>query len=242
MKLPGIAYDSPYTFTHKQRLALRLQPPLVAAALKGLILTCRFEQRETHRLREFQERGVLCAVWHETMAMAACQFRGTNYHTLTSFSYDGELAARIVRCMGLNAVRGSSSRGGGAGLRNLQQAFEQVKVAGFTLDGPRGPRRVAKPGLSILSGRTQAPILPLAYAINRAWRLHSWDRFPIPKPFSHIVGVVGAPISPPPDDGFEVVENHRVLVQNALNTLHKELEDEINPDAPPFDYETTNSG
>jgi lysophospholipid acyltransferase (LPLAT)-like uncharacterized protein len=105
----------------------------------------------------------------------------------------------------------------------------KVPAVGFTLDGPRGPRRVAKPGMSILSARVRAPVVPLAYAVSRAWRLHTWDRLAVPKPFARILCALGPPIAPPADATPEAVEPHRERVERELNALHQVLEDEVSP-------------
>lgn len=234
MKLPGLRYDSPNTFTRKQRFVLRVAPPLVAAVLKALSATCRLEVRGEQHLREARAHGpVLLAIWHEILGLGACHFRNTNYHTLTSYSFDGELAARIVARFGIGAVRGSSSRGGSEGLRDLERAVKLVDAVGFTLDGPRGPRREAKPGISILAARTQAPIVPLAYAVSRAWRMRSWDRLAVPKPFARILCGMGPAIAPPADGTPEAVEAHRQQVERELNALHATLESEVSPDIFP---------
>src|SRR5690606_3081217 len=108
------------------------------------------------------------------------------YHTLTSYSYDGELAARAIEPFGIHAVRGSSSRGGREALEQLEAALRIGVTIGITLDGPRGPRRVSKPGVAILSGRTGVPVIPLSLGSPSGWRMRSWDRMLIPKPFSRI--------------------------------------------------------
>jgi hypothetical protein len=96
---------------------------------------------------------------------------------------------------------------------------------GFTLDGPRGPRRAAKSGVAILAARTQVPILPNAFAASAAWRLRSWDRFVVPKPFSRILCAYGPPIAPPADESAESIEAKRLEVEAALNTLQTELDE-----------------
>jgi lysophospholipid acyltransferase (LPLAT)-like uncharacterized protein len=114
---------------------------------------------------------------------------------LISSSFDGELIARTVELLGFKAVRGSSSRGGAAGLRNMQLAYATGHRCAFTADGPRGPVFVAKPGTAQLANSVTAPGAAAAgtwvgcfYALpERAWELKSWDRFLIPKPFSRVV-------------------------------------------------------
>lgn len=204
-------------------------PPIISLCLRIIFLTCRVEIRNYEYLKgEIASHGkTLIAFWHEVLALAMWRYRGTRYHTLISYSYDGEMAARVIRWFGLRALRGSSSRGGSEALRQMELALRQGITIGFTLDGPRGPRRKAKPGIAILSGRTQVPVVPCAFAVDRAWRLRSWDRFVVPKPFSRIVCVCGPPIPPPADDTAETVERHRTRVESALNALHQELEQEL---------------
>jgi lysophospholipid acyltransferase (LPLAT)-like uncharacterized protein len=166
----------------------------------------------------------IIAGWHEALGLAAWHFRNTGFHTLTSYSFDGELITRVVECFGLNALRGSSSRGGSEALVQLERALELVEAVGLTLDGPRGPRRVAKPGIAILSARSGVPIIPVAFGVNRGWRLKSWDRFLIPKPFARIACTYGKPIPSPENSSPPAIEATRVRVEEELNRLHDELE------------------
>lgn len=228
MRIPEVNYSSPRKFTIKQRMALFCFPPVVAIAMKILFSTCRKEARGTTFLRNVldEHARVIVAVWHESMALAAHHYRNTGYHTLTSYSYDGEMAARVIAPFGLLAVRGSSSRGGSDALDDLARALEHVQAVGFTLDGPRGPRRVAKPGIAILAARTQTHIIPHAFTVHPAWRLNSWDRLPIPKPFARIVSACGEPVPPPKDTSPEAVEATRQKTETELNRLHAEIESE----------------
>lgn len=224
-----VNYESPLVFTRKQRLVLATVPRLIAGGLKSVCVTCRHSCFGSEQFAHVIENEIpfILAFWHESLGLAAYYYRGeTKWHTLTSYSFDGELAARTVRAFGMKAVRGSSSRGGSHALRDMQKVLKQYGAIGFTLDGPRGPRRTAKPGVSILAARTGAVVLPHAFTVTRAWRLRSWDRFPIPKPFGHIVSAYGDLIPPPPDCSSEALEHHRVEVENALNVLHGNIERE----------------
>lgn len=192
-----------------------------------LAYTCRFDFRGRHHLEDVTARGnAIIAIWHETLGLGVFAFRNSNYHSLTSYSFDGELATRIINRFGIEAVRGSSSRGGSDALINLAKALQHITV-GFTLDGPRGPRRQAKPGIAILSARTQTPVVPLAFAVDRCWRLHSWDRFPVPKPFARVLGACGPAMPPPPDDAPETIERARREIETRLNTLHETIERDL---------------
>ena len=228
-EIPGLRYTSPYAFSARQRAALSIFPPMVATGLKALVRTCRVEVRNTQHwdaLLRSHGRAIV-AFWHESMALAACHYRNSGAHTLTSYSYDGELAARVVRHFGLLALRGSSSKGGSESLDDLVGALEQIQAVGFTLDGPRGPRRVAKAGIAVLAARTGVPVLPHAFVVQPAWRLRSWDRFPVPKPCARIVSAFGPPVAPPDDSTPEAVESARLQIEGALNRLHGELESEL---------------
>jgi len=229
MKLPGLKYTSPVPFSRAQRLQLAVIPPIAATVAKLLYALNRHEVRDAHYFDDClkSEGQIVAGIWHESSLMAAAHFQGHNFHVLTSFSFDGELAARLLACYKIESVRGSSSRGGAEGLVQLEKALAVVKVVGLTMDGPRGPLREAKPGLAILSARTGAPLVPVAFAPSRCWRLRTWDRFPIPKPFGRIVCAFGPPIPAPPNESREAIEEARVRLQDSLNALHEGLEREF---------------
>ncbi|MBI2433966.1 MAG: lysophospholipid acyltransferase family protein [Candidatus Hydrogenedentes bacterium] len=237
MKLPGLQYKSPHTYTRSQRLKLLVLPPLIAYPLKALMHLNRYEVRNKRYLDDAMgQRGhALLALWHESTALLAHGYQGLNYHSTASYSFDGELAARLVTYFGAEAVRGSSSRGGSEALRELQKAIELVPCVGLTVDGPKGPRRTVKPGIAILAARAQVPILPVAAALTRRIRLTSWDRMPVPLPFGRIVVDYAPPIAPPPNDSQEEVEKTRVLVDSVLNQMQSSLEEAIGDD-PKLQY------
>jgi lysophospholipid acyltransferase (LPLAT)-like uncharacterized protein len=234
LKLPGLQYTSPVQFTRKQRLQLAVIPPVIAYTLKGLLALNKYEVRNVHHLDDTlaEHEHALLALYHESVSLLAFAYHGRNYHSTASYSFDGELAARMISCFGAETVRGSSSRGGSEALQELQKAIALVPCVGLTIDGPRGPRRGCKPGIAILAARAQVPIIPNAAALTRRKRLKSWDRMPIPLPFGRIVVDFGAPIPPPPDDSPEAVEATRIVVEQACLRLQTMLEEELkdNPD------------
>ncbi len=227
MRHPELSYTSPNRFTLWQRIQLAIIPPLAQLLITLLMKTCKVRiVGGEHYRGGLESRGhLILAIWHETLLMGCWQFRGTDGHTLTSYSFDGELAARVVHRFGVEAVRGSSSRGGAEGLRQLVLAAGLVPIVGFTLDGPRGPRRVAKPGIALLSHRSGLPVTPHLYTAAPAWRLRSWDRFAVPKPFSTMTVGYGPPIAPPVSEDPEVIEAKRMEIETALNRLHAEYGD-----------------
>ncbi|MFA7693267.1 MAG: lysophospholipid acyltransferase family protein [Candidatus Hydrogenedentes bacterium] len=220
---------TPRRFSLGQRIQLATLPWLFAKTSEWLFRSCKVEMRGGDLYEDtLNEQGrCLVAIWHESMVMACCHNRGRGYVGLASLSYDGEFAARVMHHWRIHAARGSSSRGGHDALSALVEAANTVPITGFTLDGPRGPRRVAKPGIAILAARTQLPIVPNAFVAERCWRLSSWDRHPIQKPFSRIICAYAPPVPPPPDDSPEAVESTRLEVETRLNGLHESLEAEL---------------
>ena len=180
----------PYTRT--QRLALVLVPPLAAFLIRLLGLTLRYEDRADPGVTPgYAIPGpTVFAFWHRSLLACAHRFRSLDIAILISASFDGELIARTVERLGFRAIRGSSSRGGAAGLRNMQLAYAAGHRCAITADGPRGPAFVAKPGAAQLAQSAQpgGTWLGCFYALpDRAWQLRSWDRFLIPKPFARVV-------------------------------------------------------
>ena len=233
LKHAQLVYKSPVKFTIRQRFSLLTISNSVAIVHRLLSSTCAVQIREESGLRALQAKhgGVILAFWHEVLPLAIWSVRGSGYHTLTSYSYDGELAARVIEHFGLAAVRGSSSRGGREALQQLEIALNLGVTVGVTLDGPRGPRRVAKPGVAILSGRTGIPIVPMTMGAPRGWRMRSWDRLFLPKPFTTITCVYGEPIDPARDSSAEEVERVRMHVERELNRLQAQLENELGMEA-----------
>jgi lysophospholipid acyltransferase (LPLAT)-like uncharacterized protein len=139
---------------------------------------------------------------------------------ITSRNFDGEWIARIIRRFGFETARGSTSRGGARALVQLRQDLRAGRPVAFTLDGPRGPARVAQPGAVWLAGATGNPILPFHIESDRFWTLNSWDRTQIPKPFSTIAVAFGEPIVVAGTDAQEV-EAARTGLENRLRTLEQ---------------------
>jgi lysophospholipid acyltransferase (LPLAT)-like uncharacterized protein len=190
-----VAIDRPPKLRLSQRILLLLVPPLAALIIRLLGMTLRYEDRaEPGVTPGWAIPGpVVFAFWHRSLLACAHRFRNLDIAILISSSFDGELIARTVELLGFRAVRGSSSRGGAAGLRNMQLAYAAGHRCAFTADGPRGPVFVAKPGTALLANSVGGALaagtwVGCFYALpDRAWELRSWDRFLIPKPFSRVV-------------------------------------------------------
>ncbi len=169
-------------------MLLAIIPPLVACVLKTLGATLRYTDVSEDTVcpgNPLQQRYIY-AFWHRCILANVYRFRDKNVGILISQSFDGELIARIVQRFGFTPVRGSSTRGGSAGLMGMERAFREGYVCAITADGPRGPAMIAKPGASQLAKLTGGDVSACYAYSDRAWELKSWDRFLIPKPFSRV--------------------------------------------------------
>ena len=147
------------------------------------------------------------AFWHGQQMGLLGAPRSRPLTTLVSWSRDGALQAGVMRALGLRIVRGSTSRGGSAGLRAVARALEAGSDAAFAVDGPRGPRAVVKPGAVVAARLGCASLVPIAHAARRSYLLRgTWDRFEVPWPFTRVVVVVGRPGTYlPTPDGLEAL-------------------------------------
>ena len=182
-----------------QRLAIAIVPPLAALLIRLLGLTLRYQDRADPGVTpgHLIPGSSVFAFWHRSMIACAHRFRNLGITILISPSFDGELIARTLKRLGFCPVRGSSSRGGAIGLRNMQLAYAEGHCCAITADGPRGPIYIAKQGTERLAnsvGKLTAGEQPTGTWVGcfhnqpeRAWQLRSWDRFMIPKPFSRVV-------------------------------------------------------
>jgi lysophospholipid acyltransferase (LPLAT)-like uncharacterized protein len=137
---------------------------------------------------------------------------------MISRNFDGEWIARIIRSFGYGTARGSTSRGGMRALVQLRRELSAGRPAGFALDGPRGPARVAQPGAGFLAGATGHPILPFHIESNRFWTAGRWDETQVPKPFARVALVIGAPMEVSGTDE-SLVEQKRVELERILSEL-----------------------
>jgi lysophospholipid acyltransferase (LPLAT)-like uncharacterized protein len=172
---------------------------LAAGFIRGLRATLRLRHHGDERLRAWEREGrpFILAFWHRHLLLMPYAYRGRRISVLISQSRDGELIARTVARLGIDSSRGSSSRGGMAGMRSLLRKAADGWDIAFTPDGPRGPLREVQPGVILAAAATGLPIQPVAIAASRAKLLRSWDRFLIPLPFATVHLVYGEPLSVP---------------------------------------------
>ena len=159
------------------------------------------------------------AFWHGRILPATYYFRRRGIVVITSENFDGEWIAGIIERFGYGTARGSTSRRGRRALRQLIRDMAAGNPAGFTLDGPRGPARIAQPGAVWLAKATGNPVLPFHLEASRHWTMNSWDRTQIPKPFSTVAIAVGEPFQVAADADDETLERARLMLEERLQAL-----------------------
>jgi len=164
-------------------------------------------------------RQPVMAFWHGRILPATFYFRRRGIVVITSENFDGEWIARIIERFGYGTARGSTSRGGKKAMLQLIRDMKAGRAAGFTLDGPRGPARVAHAGAVWLASATGNPVLPFHLEASSHWSLRSWDRTQIPKPFSTVALVVGEPMGVPGEASQETLEEARQELERRLSGL-----------------------
>src|SRR5437762_12596217 len=203
----------------------RLEAKVIAAlgyrliALLGATLRWRTEGlRHLDAIARSGHRPIM-AFWHGRILAATYYFRRRGIVVITSENFDGEWIAGIIERFGYGTARGSTSRGGRKALLQLTRDMAAGRAAGFTLDGPRGPARVAQPGAVWLAKATGNPILPFHLEADRHWTLNSWDRTQIPKPFATVAIAMGEPIEVSRETDQEGLQAVRRTLEGRLGGL-----------------------
>lgn len=203
-------------------VARRLLPMVAATAVRALGATLSVRATGVDPLRPLwrERRPLIYAVWHGRILIVPwlnARLRRREgaraVRVLASRSRDGELMADFARRFGLGVVRGSSSRGGAAALRELARVVRAGEDVAVVPDGPRGPARRLQAGIVALAARTGAPIVPVGVAARPARRLRSWDRFMVPAPFARCALVFGSALEVTRHDDRE---DARARVERAL--------------------------
>lgn len=204
----------------KIRLSPRQVRVIARPVISMLAWTWRFELPAIHPLEDPVRSGraaVVLAAWHEELLPLLWHGRGVGMGVVVSGSRDGEYAAQVAEGFGYHILRGSSSRRGAHVLLEAVRALQAGTSVAFTPDGPRGPRRVFKPGAALAAQRAGVPLVPIRATPVHAWRLRSWDQFAIPKPGARVLVAYGDPIQVGP--GSQGVSEAAVEAERALNLL-----------------------
>ena len=191
--------------------------PLINAL--GHTLRWRVEGLEHLEAIRKSGRQPVMAFWHGRILPATFYFSRRGIVVITSENFDGEWIARIIERFGYGTARGSTSRGARKAMLRLVRDMKAGRAAGFTLDGPRGPARVAQAGAVWLASATGNPLLPFHLEASSHWSLRSWDRTQIPKPFSTVALAVGEPLEVTREASAETLEQARQELERRLAVL-----------------------
>jgi lysophospholipid acyltransferase (LPLAT)-like uncharacterized protein len=196
----------------------------VIAALGG---TLRWRVSGLQHLEAIRAAGhqPVMAFWHGRILPATVYFRRRGIVVITSENFDGEWIARIIERFGYGTARGSTSSGSRRALLQLVRGLRSGHPAGFTLDGPRGPARVAQPGAIWLAMATGNPLLPFHLEASSSWTARSWDRTQIPKPFSTVGIAVGEPLYVEPRASSATLEASRQELERRLAALEADAKE-----------------
>ncbi|MFO0800713.1 MAG: lysophospholipid acyltransferase family protein [Gemmataceae bacterium] len=164
------------------------------------------------------------SIWHENLLLPTVRFGGPSLAVLVSQHRDGQLLGSLIASLGMGMVCGSTTRGGVAAVRQLVSADAPFRHLAVTPDGPRGPRRVVQQGLVYVASRTGMRVVPVGVGYRRPWRLGSWDRFAVPRPFTAARCVTGDPIAVPPGLRADQLELYRLRIQAEMDRLNAAAE------------------
>src|SRR5438105_975307 len=204
----------------------RMQIPLIASAviaiIRGLGPTLRFEELVMHHYKQSRAKGVpvISAFWHRCIIPATWYWRNRAVVVMNTTNFDGQWTRRVIEHFGFGTAQGSSTRGGMRGLAVMARRLEEGFDTAFTIDGPRGPRYIAKPGPVMLARRTGCPIMVFHIGVDRGKTFEkTWDHFLLPKPFARTVILFAPPIYVQSDASADVMEAKHAEMQRELERV-----------------------
>lgn len=221
--------DRAYTFadlsgySFKERLMIRAADLAFFLTIKLIGSTVKFEVNGWENWEAAGRDGKIpiYTFWHDRIFLSIYFWQRRGIVVMTSRSFDGEYIARFIQRFGAGAARGSSSRGATGAFVEMVRLMRAGCATAFTIDGPRGPRHVAKMGAVLLAKKTGNPVLPFTITPEKFWNTKSWDRAQIPKPFSRAYVWIAPPIFVPPDADDAELQAKRDELQRALDDLDK---------------------
>jgi lysophospholipid acyltransferase (LPLAT)-like uncharacterized protein len=204
----------------------RIQIPLIAAAVYSVIRllgpTLRYEVMGwQHAERVYaSKKQIIWAFWHRVIVPIVWWYRNHGVVIMNTTAFDGQWTRKVIEWLGFGTAQGSSSRGGLRGLAVMAKRLGEGVDCGFTIDGPRGPRYVAKPGPVILARKTGCPVMVFHIGVDRGITFEkTWDLFLLPKPFARAVILFAPPIYVPPDANPEALESKHAEMQRELERV-----------------------
>ncbi|HEX6187402.1 MAG TPA: lysophospholipid acyltransferase family protein [Pyrinomonadaceae bacterium] len=211
---------SSYTFL--ERVMIRAIGLASYCVVKLLGATVKFEVEGWENLEATSAGGKLpiYTTWHDGVFLSTYFWRDRGIVVMSSRSFDGEYTGRLIKRFGYGTVRGSSTRGHTGASIEMIRLMRVGCPAGFMIDGPKGPRHVAKMGAVLIAKKAGQPILPFVIVAAKSWVIRkSWDQTEIPKPFTRARVIIGPPISVEADAAAGVLNAKRDELQRALEAL-----------------------
>jgi lysophospholipid acyltransferase (LPLAT)-like uncharacterized protein len=212
------------TYSFKERVLIRSADLLFFILIKIIGSTVKFtvDGWENWEAASGEGRLPIYTFWHNRVFLSTYFWRRRRIVVMTSRSFDGEYIARFIKRFGYGASRGSSTRGATGAVVEMVRLMRAGCPTAFTIDGPRGPRYVAKMGAVLLAKKTGNPILPFTITADRFWMVKkSWDGFQVPKPFTRARVGIAAPIFVPSDADETELNAKRDELQRALEELDR---------------------
>jgi lysophospholipid acyltransferase (LPLAT)-like uncharacterized protein len=210
----------------KLKWSRRIQIPIIAAAVYSVIRTLgptlRYEVLGWQNAERVHASGKRCiwAFWHRVIIPIVWWHRNHGVVVMNTTAFDGQWTRKVIEWLGFGTAQGSSSRGGLRGLAVMARRLEEGVDCAFTIDGPRGPRYVAKPGPVILARKTGCPILVFHIGVDRGITFEkTWDHFLLPKPFARAAILFAPPIFVPQDASAEMMEAKHAEMQRELERV-----------------------
>ncbi len=212
----------------RSRWLIRWLARVAAAGCRVLFATVRVkivtDRPQTSPYADSGDQKFLYCIWHDSIIGPIFGGRSVKMAALTSLHGDGAYVADALECVGITPIRGSSSRGGAAALKEMLDSARDMDIS-IATDGPRGPRRRVKDGIVYLASQTGRPIIPVAFSARRAWYPRGrWTDALIPKPFTQSWLLGGDPILVPSDLTREQLNEYREIVQRAMDALSAEAD------------------
>jgi len=214
------------SYSLKDRLLIRVADLVFFFLIKLIGRTVKFEIEgwENWEAAALKNRIPIYTCWHNRVFLSTYFWQRRAIVVMTSRSFDGEYIARFIQRFGYGTARGSSTRGATGAVVEMVRLMRAGCPAGFTIDGPKGPRYVAKMGAVLLAKKTGNPVLPFTIVAERFWEARkSWDRFQIPKPFTRVRVIIAPPIDVPADADDETLNAKRDELQAALDGLDRSV-------------------
>jgi hypothetical protein len=220
----GKLSEAPPTFTlwQKVQIAVASWVGYLAVALIGRSLRFEIHGWENWEVARKLGQGMVYTFWHEQIFAATWFWRKRGIVVMSGLAFDSQYTARIIRWHGFGVARGSASRGGKRAFLEMVRRVRAGADAAFTIDGPRGPRYVAKPGSVLLAKATGAAILCFHIALRHAYVFRkSWDQTQIPYPFSKAAIFIAPPLVVSRDADDQELARKVAEVQATLDELRR---------------------